>query len=56
MLLLKVGIEVRFLLGVYTLSTYSDVVSLLLANHKYDIYIYVVRAEIFQEIKYFALN
>ena len=55
-MLLKVGIVVRIFLEIYTLSTYSDVVSLLYVNHKYDIYIYVVRAETFQEIEYFAIN
>ena len=36
---MKVGIVIRFVLEIYTLSTYSDVVSLLCVNHKYGIHI-----------------
>ena len=54
---MKVGIVIRFFLEIYTLSTYSDVVSLLYVNINMTyIYIYVVRAESFQEIEYFTWN
>ena len=34
---MNVGIVIRFVLEIYILSTYSDVVSLSCVNHKYDI-------------------
>ena len=36
---MKVGFVIRFVLEIYTLSTYSDAVNLLCVNHKYGIHI-----------------
>ena len=40
---MNVGIVINFVLEIYILSTYSDVVSLSCVNHKYDIHIALCR-------------